>query len=152
MKSWIAAALACTALSGCYTYRPLEGVGTQLPAVGSKVEVALTQAGSMAFSQQVGPDVQYLLGQVVQVDSSSIVLAMTASETTRRVNYPWKGEQVTIPYDNVASIRERKLSVGGSALLAGAAGGSLVAAFALLGGTSGATGGGGGGGGGHGAQ
>jgi hypothetical protein len=152
MKSWMPAALACIALTGCYTYRPLEGVGAKLPAVGSKVEVALTQAGSMSFSQQVGPDVQYLLGQVVQADSSAVVLAMTATETTRRVSYPWKGEQVSIPYDKVASIRERKLSVGGSALLAGAAGGGLVAAFALLGGTSGSVGGGGGGGGGVGAQ
>jgi hypothetical protein len=152
MKVWIAAALACSALTGCYTYRPLEGVGTQLPPVGTKVEVGLTQAGSTAFATQVGPDVRYLVGQVLQADSSSIVLAMSATETTRRVNYPWKGEQVSIPYDKVASIRERKLSVGGSALLAGAAGGGLIAAFALIGGSGGAAGGGGGGGGGGGAQ
>jgi hypothetical protein len=140
MKASITAGLTCALLAGCYTYRPLPSVDAAMPAPGTQVEVRLTTAGAAALANQVGPDVLYLEGLLVAADSSALTLKMTRSETARRVSAEWKGEQVTLAREHIASVGARKLSVGATALLGGLAGGGLVAAYALLGGSGGTSG------------
>ena len=140
MKSLITVGLGGTLLAGCYTYRPLGSVDAAMPAAGTQVEAKLTTAGATALASQIGPDILFLQGQVVSADSAGLTLAVTHSETARRVSSDWKGEHMTLPRDDIASIQVRKLSVGGTALLGGLAGGGLAAAFALIGGTGSSSG------------
>jgi hypothetical protein len=134
MKAWMTTGALSLLLAGCYTYRPSAEMG-QAPVPGAKVEVELTTTASNALANQVGPDVRVLLGQIVEADSSHLVLAVSQSETTRHGIAHWNGEQVTLAPDQIASVRERKLSVGGTALLGGLASGGLVALFAVIGGS-----------------
>jgi hypothetical protein len=140
MKSLLTTGLASALLAGCYTYRPLASVDTAMPAPGTQVETRLTTAGATALASQIGPDVLLLQGQVVSADSSGLTLAVNHSETARRISSDWKGEHVTVPREDIASVQERKFSVGSTALLGGLAGGGLVAAVALIGGTGSAAG------------
>ena len=135
MKASMKAGLMCVLLAGCYTYRPLPSVDAAMPAPGTQVEVRLTTAGAAALANQVGPDVLFLEGPLVSADSSALTLKMARSETARHVSAEWKGEQVRLAREHIASVGARKLSVGATALLGGLAGGGLVAAYALLGGS-----------------
>jgi hypothetical protein len=139
MKASIRIGLLCTLLTGCYTYRPLPSVDGAMAPAGTQVEVRLTTAGAAGLANQVGPDVLYLDGFLVAADSNALTVKMARSETARRVSAEWKGEQITIPREDIASVGQRKFSVGATALLGGIAGGGLVAAYALLGGTGGAS-------------
>jgi hypothetical protein len=76
----------------------------------------------------------------VSADSSGVTLAVNHIETARRISSDWKGEYVTLPREDVASLRVRRFSIGGTALLGGLAGGGLAATFALIGGTGTASG------------
>jgi hypothetical protein len=127
-------------LAGCFTYRPLGSVDAARPTPGTRVEVRLTTAAAAALANQVGPDVLYLHGDVVSADSTTLTLAITQSETARRIRTDWRGEHLTLPREEIASLSQRKLSVGATALLGGLAGGSLVAAAAAFSGGSNTTG------------
>ena len=140
MKSSMTAGLMCVLVAGCYTYRPLPSVDAAMPAAGTQVEVRLTTAGAAALANQVGPDVLFLDGSLVSADSNGLTLKMARSESARHISQEWKGEQLTLPKEDVASIGARKLSVGATALLGGLAGGSMVAAVALFGGSGTASG------------
>jgi hypothetical protein len=135
MKALLTAGLTCTLVAGCYTYRPLASVDAAMPPPGTQIEARLTTGGATALASQIGPDVLILQGQVVSADSTGLTLAVNHSETARRVSSDWKGEHVTLPREDIASLEGRKFSVGGTALLGGLAGGGIVATFALLGGT-----------------
>jgi hypothetical protein len=140
MKASMRIGLLCMLLTGCYTYRPLPSVDGAMAPAGTQVEVRLTTAGAAGLANQVGPDVLYLDGFLVSADSNALTVKMARSETARRVSAEWKGEQITIPREDIAGVSQRKFSVGATALLGGIAGGGLVAAYALLGGTGGASG------------
>lgn len=144
MKSILAAGLGWSLLAGCYTYRPLGPVDAAMPPAGTPVQVRLTNAGSTALAAEIGPDILYLNGQVISADTTGLTIAVSHTETVRRISSDWKGERVTIPREDIARVDQRRLSVGGTALLGGLAGGGLIAAVALIGGTgssSGAAGG-----------
>ena len=134
MKALLTAGLTGTLLAGCYTYRPLPSVDAAMPAPGLQIEARLTSAGATALASQIGPDILILQGRVVSADSAGLTLAVSHTETARRVSSDWKGEHVTLPREDIASLEGRKFSVGGTALLGGLAGGGLVATFALIGG------------------
>ena len=140
MKSLMLAGSSVLLLGACFTYRSLGLVDAAMPAPGTRVEVRLTNAGATTLATQVGPDVLYLQGNVLSADSSALTLAITQSETVRRVSTEWKGEQFTLPREDIASLSERKLSVGATALLGGLAGGGLIAAASAFGGGSSSTG------------
>ncbi len=139
MRLPLTVGLAGCLLAGCYTYRPLPAVDAVMPAPGTQVEARLTTAGAAALAWQVGPDVLLVAGQVVSADSSGVTLAVNHIETARRISSDWKGEHVTLPREDVASLRVRRFSIGGTALLGGLAGGGLAATFALIGGTGAAS-------------
>lgn len=140
MRSPLTTGVACCLLAGCYSYRSMPPVDVAMPGPGTQVEARLTTAGAADLAQQIGPDVLLLEGQIVSVDSSGVTLAVNRVETARHIGSDWKGEHVALPRADIASLRERKLSVGATALLGGLAGGGLAAAFALIGGTGSASG------------
>lgn len=140
MKAFMMPALACTLVAGCYTYGPLGSVDAVTPAPGTQVEVRLTTVGATALALQVGPDILLLQGQVVSADAAGLTLAVSHTETARRISSDWKGEHVTLPREDIATVQVRRFSLGETALLGGLAGGGLVAAAVLIGGNGGASG------------
>jgi hypothetical protein len=134
--------LGCAAalvVGGCYTYRPLEA---PVPAAGTRVQVALTDAGADSLAARVGPNIELVDGDVVRADSTSMTLAVREVENSRGERDDWNGEQVTVPRGFVRDLQQRRMSVGGTGLLGGAIAASLVAATAAFGGSGGAEGGG----------
>jgi hypothetical protein len=134
MKAFMLPALACTLVAGCYTYGPIGSADAVTPAPGTPVEVRLTTAGATALASQVGPDILLLQGQVVSADAAGLTLAVSHTETTRRITSEWKGEHVTLPREDIATVQGRRFSLGQTAVLGGLAGGGLVAAAVLIGG------------------
>ena len=143
MRLRIEAIAACALLAGCYTYRPLDTVDPASLPAGTNVEVRLTPEGAEHLATQLGPDSRYVRGQWLGADSTGVRLAVSSVETTRRIAVPWRGEQVTLPRGDVATVQERKLAVGTTGLLGGVVLGGLVAAAAAFSGHGSVTGGGG---------
>ena len=129
---------------GCYTYTPINP--TAAPA-GQRSRVQLTEAGSFAIAQYIGPYGNALDGRITQRDDSGLVMSVT--QVTRRsgVEESWRGEPVRVPNSAVAAVSIPKFSRSRSALMAGGIVATALVLAASLGGgfTLGRSGGGGGG-------
>jgi hypothetical protein len=132
-------------LSSCYTYRPLPGPD---PVVGSRVSARLTDDGIHEMEATLGPDVAEVEGDLLEVDSTGLRLAVTQVQDRRGVQSDWRRETIDLPRRTVANLAVRQLSKGGTVLLGGAAVGGFVALYSLLGGPGIFEGNGGSGGGG----
>src|SRR4051794_1550572 len=135
-------------LAGCYTYRPLP---ITVPPEGQRVSAQLTTEGSRNLTPQIGPEVLHLEGNVVEADSAGFDLDVQQIESYRGIRSDWHGERVRLPLEAVAGMQQRRLSLGGAGVLAGAVAGGMYLIFRTLGpGSFGGWGGGGGGAGGGG--
>lgn len=119
---------------GCYTAVPIGGDSAR---TGTRIAVELTDAGTVDMASQVGPRIHTLVGDVSAVSDSTVTLSMRSATDVRGIESLWQGEQVTVKRSDVASVGERRLSPGRTAvfsviLVAGA----FVAAraFGLVGG------------------
>jgi len=119
-------------LGGCYTYQPLPATG---PAVGTRVQATLTDAGSDSLASRVGPNVELVDGDIVAVDSGSLTLAVREIEDHRGNRDDWQGEPVAVPRHFIRELEQRRMSVGGTGLLGGAIAAGLVAATAAISGS-----------------
>jgi hypothetical protein len=119
------------ALSACYTYRPL---ATPEPSPGDRVSAQLTTEGSRELAGQIGPEVLHVEGEVLEVDSVGLSLQVREIESYRGIRSGWAGERLRVPRQAVAGMQQRKLSVGGTGLLAGVLTVGLYAAYRVLGG------------------
>src|SRR3954449_2334497 len=104
-----------TVLAACYTYRPLE---TPTPAPGQRVSAQLTSEGSRDLTMQIGPEVLHVEGNVVDADSAGMELEGREIESCRGFLSDWNGERVRVPRMAVAGMQQRRLSIGGTGLLA----------------------------------
>jgi hypothetical protein len=119
------------ALSACYTYRPL---ASPEPAPGDRVSAQLTIEGSRELANQIGPEVLHVEGDVLEVDSSGLNLQVREIESYRGIRSGWGGERLHVPRQAVAGMQQRKLSVGGTGLLAGVLTAGMYAIYRVLGG------------------
>jgi hypothetical protein len=103
-------------------------------APGDRVSAQLTTEGSRELTGQIGPEILHVEGQVVSADADGLDLDVLEIESVRGIRSDWHGEHVRLPRQAVAGLQERKLSVGGSALLGGVIVGGLYAAYRLFGG------------------
>ena len=119
-------------LGGCYGYYP----ATTPAPVGRDVQVTLSDSGSFALARQVGPSTEVIDGRFASDSANSIILSVTGVRRRDGTEVDWKGEHVAVPREDIATVKERKFSVGATALLGGLTGGGLAAAIALIGGTN----------------
>jgi hypothetical protein len=112
--------------SACYSYQPVQDV---TPKLGTRVNLMLTERAVAEYSVRLGPQATYIEGNVIDVDSAGMRLAIVRVEDARRTGTDWKGEQVTFPREAIARVTERKLSVGATAIVSGLAVGSVVGAY-----------------------
>ena len=118
-------------LAACYTYRPLS---KPEPAPGDRVSAQLTIEGSRELADQIGPDVLHVEGDVLDMDTTGLNLEVREIESYRGIRSGWSGERLHVPRQAVAGMQQRKLSVGGTGLLAGVLTAGLYAVYRALGG------------------
>lgn len=119
-------------LAGCYTYRPLS---SPTPLPGQRVSAQLTTEGSRDLTTQIGPEVLHVEGNVVSADSSGVDLDVLEIESYRGIRSGWHGERVRLPLVAVAGMQQRRLSIGGTGLMAGALTAGLYVVYRVLGGS-----------------
>lgn len=120
--------------AGCYNYNPLTAPS---PEEGTYVAVTLTDAGTADLARALGPSVFVVHGRYVGGDADGMQLSVSSVELIRGDEIDWRGERVTVPNDDIASVHVRQLSKGRSVLLVGVGLTGFVAttvAFALNGG------------------
>jgi len=140
MKSQMIVLAAVWLMTGCYSYRQAGPADAVAPATGSHIQVRLTQEGALGLAQQIGPQAVTVEGDVINADADSLRLAVRGVEDARHITTEWKGEQVAIPRAAIASVGQRRLSVGATALLGGLAAGSVIAAAEVFSGGGASTG------------
>jgi hypothetical protein len=113
-------------LGGCFSYT---AAVTDRPVPAHVVELTLNDRGRIAMESHIGTDVLTIEGAVASVADSSFVMNVQRLTTIGGSFQSWAGEPVTFRLEYVRGIRERKFSVGRTALLVGSA---TAAAFALV--------------------
>jgi hypothetical protein len=113
-------------LSGCYTLRP----ATAPVAEGTEVAFDVNDAGRVALSTQVGPEVSQLEGRLVSANNGDYVLAVNAVRFVRGDEQIWKGERVRLAKDHVRNSYERRFSPGRTATAAALTAGGVLVFFA----------------------
>lgn len=128
-RAAVASAAAFASL-GCYGSI---AVPPEQAARSQQVVLELTDGGSVALAQSLGPQLARVTGRVEQY-SPSTGYAVFVSETTTRsgIETPWKGERVVIAESMVRKTFERRLSKGRTTAMAAAfVGGALLVAKAF---------------------
>src|SRR5260370_6234941 len=124
MYARFAALALLSSLAGCYNYAPLT---TLDPRTGTRVTAQLTDSASFALARYLGRDVAAVEGRLLTVTDQDISIAVAAVRHSNGLEHYWRGEVVTLPRGDVATLRERKLAPGRSAFLVLAGvGGSLA--------------------------
>jgi hypothetical protein len=125
-------------LCACYVSTPLV---TTAPQPGSRLLVQLTDQGTIDLAKYLGPGVTTVDGRLLQSHDSTLSLSVNAVTLRSGDEQYWKGETVDLPLRSVAQIRERKVSVWRSGLLASAvvAGAAAIGGIAAGGGNTGAS-------------
>jgi hypothetical protein len=121
MARWAGAGLLPVLLGACYVNRT---VGELTPQ--TRVSVVLSDYGRVEASRQIGPRALRVEGSLVETTDTAYLLSVSAVKPISGSWVRWSGERVSMRRDYVASMFERRLSRGRTALLVGGG------AFALL--------------------
>jgi len=118
--------LGAVIVTGCYRYVPL---ATPQLQPGTRVSAELTDSGTLELARYLGPGVFLVGGRLLGNNDRELSLAVFTVQSRDGQESYWKGEAVTLPRPVIGSLRERRLAVGRSAVMAGA---FLAGAVALL--------------------
>jgi hypothetical protein len=139
MQSRLLMVIALWFMTGCYAYKHAGPADVATPANGSHIQVRLTQGGAAALAQRIGPQAEEVEGEVLAADRDSVRLAVREVQHAGQIT-TWNGEEITIPRDAIATIGQRRLSIGATALLGGLAAGTVIAAAEVFSGSGTSTG------------
>jgi hypothetical protein len=104
-------------IGGCYTQRPLT---TPVPFPGTRIVAELTDTGTVAMGNQLGPGVTEVEGIVSSADASRWRLLMVRADQRGGASTLWNREPVTFPRLALTQVTERQLDKKRSWLMAGA--------------------------------
>lgn len=133
--------LLCTLLNGCFTYAPTQSV----PDRATRVRVLLSSPTDFRLTDFTANEVVVAEGELIRADGEELVLSALDLQARSGYEFAGKGETLTIPRSNVASIQTKRISVARSVLLAGALVVVMTAMERLIGVGGGGDDGGGGG-------
>jgi hypothetical protein len=103
----------CILICGaCYEYRPFQPSDL---SVGKSVRVQLTYVGTEHVAASVGPNAEYLDGNLASLTDSTYTIALSDLGRRNGSEESWKGEPLTLKKADVESIGLRKASPGKSA-------------------------------------
>jgi hypothetical protein len=113
--------------AACYNYAPL---ATPDPRPGTFLALRLTAAGSESLARYLGPNVFVIRGRYLGTDEGGLRVSVTSVEMREGLQDSWSGDTVRVPTGFLASLEQRRLAKGRSALLAGVGVAGVVAAAA----------------------
>ena len=113
-------------LAACYEYKPFQPSDV---SVGKSVRVELTYVGTEHVAGLVGPNADYLDGNLASLTDSTYTIALSDLGRRNGSEESWKGEPVTLKKGDVGSIALRKAAPGKSAAMTA----MIVGGAALLG-------------------
>ena len=112
-------------LGGCYGYYQAP---TASPLVGRRVQLSLSDSGSVMLASQIGPSNAALEGRLVADTANAYLISVLGVRRRDGSDADWRGENISIPRPFVTQIAERRFSVGRTALVSFLTGAALVAA------------------------
>jgi hypothetical protein len=125
MARLLALALFAVSVVGCYTLQPSRG---GLPPVGSRVAFDVTDSGRLVLGGAMGPEIAQVEGRLVSKEDTAYVLAVSAIRLLRGGEQVWRGEQVRLRREHVATAYVRRFSTGRSVVV----GTTVVGGFAAF--------------------
>ncbi len=138
---WILALALLPMAAGCYHYVPLApGNAPQ----GTPVRARLSSMANFELSQITVNNIDLVDGEMVRVDSDSLVLSATWLQAVTGNGYAGNGWTVRIPEANLAGFEEKRLSWWRTAVIVGGLAVGTWLGFDALGLSPGSGGGGGG--------
>ena len=126
-------------VGACYEYVPARSVASLL---GQRVQLSLTDSGSVVMASRIGPSVDAIEGNLVADSAGAYVVAVTLTRARSGAETDWREERVVVPHPLVASFAERRLSRSRSTFAGALMSAGVVAVTVGLRGGGGATGGG----------
>ncbi len=93
--------------AACYSYAPLQ---TATPPQPKQMGVVLNDRGRTLLGERVGALVDRIDGQVISIDSQTVVMDVFRVTDLRGNGSTWTGERVNIPREGILGFRERQLS------------------------------------------
>jgi hypothetical protein len=99
-------------LTGCYEYAAFQPSET---SIGKAVRVQLTNSGTEHVTAFVGPQADYLDGNLAAMTDSTYTIALSDIGRRNGSEESWKGEPVTFRRSDTEAITLRKASPGKSA-------------------------------------
>jgi hypothetical protein len=107
-RSGVALVLVAIQLGGCFRYVPVGGA--PVPA-GTRVSLAINDAGRVALAEEIGPGIRTIHGDLREATDSVIVVSLSSVEYyDLSVPARMAGESREIPRRYVSEFRERQLS------------------------------------------
>jgi hypothetical protein len=116
--------------TACYTQRPI-GVSVPLPA--ARIIAQVTDTGSVAMANTIGPAATEIEGLIAEADASTWTLQMLRVDHRGGNSSRWNRETVTFPRYALTNVRETRLDKKRSWIVAGLAAGLVVALTVLFG-------------------
>jgi len=126
-------------LGACYEYLPARDSAT---LIGRRVQLSLTDSGTVALARQTGPSVEAIEGDLVADSADTYIVRVAVTRTRSGAETDWRGERVSVPHVLVSSFAERRLSRSRSTFAGALMTAGIVAATVGLRGDGGSTGGG----------
>lgn len=128
---WLGMAL--LAVAGCYTYEPV--TLAPAPAPGTELRLSITDRGTLALRDYLGPNVETLNGRLLDADTGEVNLAVRSVVMFNGSEQFWTGDRVRIPRSAVARVELRRFSASRTGFLTAlSVAGAIVLADAVLGG------------------
>lgn len=124
IRAAVIIAVLTAALNACYTQHPIT---SPVPAVGTQIVAQLTDTGTVAMGNQLGPGVTEVEGVVAAADDTNWRLLMLRVDQRGVGSTMWSREPVTFPRLALTRVTERQLDKKRSWIIAGA-----IAATALI--------------------
>jgi hypothetical protein len=94
-------------MGACYEYLPAR---TPASLLGQRVQLTLTDSGSVVMASRVGPSVDAIEGDLVADSAGSYVVGVTVTRARNGTESDWRGERVAVAHPLVASFAERRFS------------------------------------------
>jgi hypothetical protein len=132
-------ALCALCTTACYEYLPARGTAS---LVGRRVQLSLTDSGTVALASRVGPSVEAIEGDLLADSAGAYVVGVTLTRARGGAETDWRGERIAVAHPLVASFAERRFSRSRSTFAGALMSAGIVAVTVGLRGSGGATGGG----------
>jgi hypothetical protein len=110
--------------SGCYEYLPAPSSGNG-GLYGRRINLTLTDMGSAALAQQIGPQNDAIRGALLADTANALLVSVNSVRNRNGIEQDWRGERLTVPVQFVDRVEQRSFSKRKTVLASIATGAAL---------------------------